>query len=185
MDQAQKIQVMLDKHEITELIHAYCNAADRHDIEKMRSLYHDDAMDDHGMFFSGPAMEFIDMLPDIQANMEILHHNVTTVNIKLNGEQHAEGEVYIIAFHRFKTDDGPADLLVGGRYFDHYEKRDGVWKFSYRSVDADWAHFDQPSRVTMDHPMVTGANVGKPGPEDPSYQHLKLFTFGEPFKPFT
>ena len=30
---------------------------------KMRSLYHVDAMDDHGSFFKGPAMEFIDMLP--------------------------------------------------------------------------------------------------------------------------
>ena len=74
-------------------------------------------------------MEFIGKLPEIQAPMEILHHNITSINIELDGH-YAEGEVYMIAFHRFKLEGGgSADLLVGGRYFDNYEKRDGAWKF--------------------------------------------------------
>jgi len=48
------------------------------------------AHDDHGSFFKGPAMEFIDMLPEIQAPMEILHHNITSINIALDGDK-AEG----------------------------------------------------------------------------------------------
>lgn len=176
-----KLQAMLDKHEITELIYAYCNAADRHDHVKMRSLYHEDAKDDHGIFFKGLAMDFIDQLPEIQKPMEILHHNVTTINIELDGD-YAEGEVYIIAFHRFKTEEGPADLLIGGRYFDHYEKRNGVWKFSLRAIDADWAHFDSPSKIAMDHPMVAGANNGIPGKDDPSYEYFKLLKFGQKFR---
>ena len=36
-----RLQALLDKQEITELIHAYCNAADRHDHDKLRTLYHD------------------------------------------------------------------------------------------------------------------------------------------------
>ena len=82
----QRLQVLLDKQEITELVHRYCNAADRHDHDKMRSLYHEDAIDDHGSFFKGLAMEFIDRLPAIQEPMEILHHNVTTVNIAVDGD---------------------------------------------------------------------------------------------------
>ena len=31
MTRDERIDVMLDKHEITELLYAYCNAADRHD----------------------------------------------------------------------------------------------------------------------------------------------------------
>lgn len=179
-----KLQAMLDKHEITELIYAYCNAADRHDHIKMRSLYHEDAIDDHGVFFKGLAMNFIDQLPEIQAPMDILHHNVTTINITLdpNNANYAEGEVYIIAFHRFKTETGgTADLLIGGRYFDHYEKRNGQWKFSMRAIDADWAHYDEPSKLAMNHPMVQGANIGKPGAEDPSYSYFKLSKFGQKF----
>jgi hypothetical protein len=173
-----RVQLMLDKQEITDLIHAYCNAADRHDHDKMRSLYHEDAIDDHGAFFKGLAMAFIDQLPAIQEPMQILHHNITTVNIALDGD-YAEGEVYVLAFHQVRTDDGPVDLLIGGRYFDKYERRAGKWKFSHRAVVADWANYNSPSTVCLDHPMVEGSYIGKPGLEDPSYEFFRLFRRGQ------
>ena len=168
-----RLQEWLDKAEITELVNRYCNAADRHDHDKMRSLYHEDAIDDHGAFFKGLAMEFIDQLPAIQEPMLILHHNVTTVNIALDGN-YGEGEVYVLAFHQVQTDDGPVDLLIGGRYFDKYEKRAGVWKFSHRAVVADWATFNNPSTVCLDHPMIAGSHIGRPGLDDPSYSFFRL-----------
>tara|TARA_R110002110_G_scaffold14698_1_gene67658 strand:- start:84953 stop:85498 length:546 start_codon:yes stop_codon:yes gene_type:complete len=173
----QQLQGLLDKQAIYELINRYCNAADRHDNELFRQLYHEDAWDDHGSFFKGPAMEFIDKLPEIQLPMEILHHNVTTVNIKLNGDR-AEGEVYILAFHKIATDDGAMDLLIGGRYFDKYEKRDGQWKFSHRAVVADWATLNDPSQVNLNNPVIAGAHIGKPGPADPSYEFFSQFQRG-------
>jgi SnoaL-like protein len=175
----QQIQELLDKQALFELVNAYCNAADRHDHEKMRALYHEDAIDDHGIFSKGSALDFIDKLPQIQAPMEILHHNVTTVNFKLNGD-FAEGEIYIIAFHKVRNDDGTSfDLLIGGRYFDKYTKRDGVWKFSYRSVVADWSNVHSPSIVDLQHPILQGAYIGKPGPVDPSYEFFSLFKRGQ------
>ena len=173
----QKLQTLLDKQEITDLVHAYCNAADRHDHDKMRALYHEDAIDDHGSFFRGLAMEFIDRLPEIQAPMEILHHNVTTTNIAVDGD-YAEGEVYILAFHKVKTDDGPFDLLIGGRYFDKYEKRNGEWKFAHRAVVADWAHLQEPSIVNLEHPVIEGSYIGRPGRGDPSSDFYRLFQWG-------
>ena len=177
MTRDEKIDAMLDKHEITELLYAYCNAADRHDHVKMRSLYHADAVDDHGSFFKGLAMEFIDKLPEIQAPMLILHHNVTTVNIARDGD-YAEGEIYIIAYHQVATDAEPMDLLIGGRYFDKYSKRDGVWKFAHRAVVADWATVNNPSTTRLDHPMIEGAYIGKPGTADPSYAFFRLLNRG-------
>jgi hypothetical protein len=176
-DKDSKIQEMLDKEEIRELVYIYCRAADRHDNELMRSLYHEDAYDDHGSFFKGKAMEFIDILPEIQKSMGILHHNVTTHNIKLDGDR-AEGETYIIAFHQVLTEQQDYDVLIGGRYFDEYEKRNDVWKFSSRAVDADWVYVNDPSQVNLTHPMIEGADIGNPSKEDPSYQRLKLFKRG-------
>src|SRR3546814_12958909 len=98
-----------------------------------------DAIDEHGKFAKGPASEFLNKLPEIQAPMAVLHHNVTTINLKLDGVR-AEGEIYLIAMHQVKTNEGLFDVLIGGRYFDKYEKRDGVWKFSHRSIVADWAY---------------------------------------------
>ncbi|GAA4895985.1 nuclear transport factor 2 family protein [Ferrimonas pelagia] len=173
-----KLKQLLDRQEIVALVNDYCNAADRHDQEKMRSLYHPDALDDHGSFFSGLAMEFIDMLPQIQAPMAILHHNVTTVNIKLDGDR-AEGEIYILAFHQINTDEGPMDLLIGGRYFDKYSKREGLWKFSHRAVVADWANLHPRSIVNLDNPIIKGSLIGKPGTADPSYEFFSLLKRGE------
>ena len=180
MDAALEAQLreLLDKQAITELIHAYCNAADRHDHDKMRALYHEDAIDDHGHFAKGPAMEFIDKLPEIQKAMAILHHNVTTVNLKLDGDR-AEGEVYILAFHQVKHEGELFDVLIGGRYFDKYEKRGGVWKFSYRSIVADWCYPAHPTAVQLDHPFLQGAHIGTPGPADPSYAFFSLLKRGQ------
>lgn len=173
----EALQALLDKQAIHELVHAYCNAADRHDHAKMRALYHEDAIDDHGHFAKGPAMDFIDKLPEIQKGMEILHHNVTTVNIKLDGNK-AEGEVYIIAFHKVKDGGKGFDVLIGGRYFDKYEKRNGAWKFSHRAIVADWAYPATPSAVNLEHPFLAGAHIGKPGLADPSYGFFSLFKHG-------
>src|SRR4029450_9471193 len=106
-----------------------------------------------------------------------LHHNVTTVNLALEGD-YGEGEVYLIAMHRFRTPDGPAELLVGGRYFDKYAKRDGRWKFIHRAILADWAHVHSPPIIDMSHPMVEGARSGRPGPADPSYAFFRLLRRG-------
>lgn len=182
MDQQleQQLRKLLDKQALYELVCAYANAADRHDHQKMRELYHEDAIDEHGHFFRGPAMEFIDKLPEIQKGMDILHHNVTTVNFKIAGNK-AEGEVYILAFHKTKDAEGAPgfDVLIGGRYFDKYEKRNGIWKFSHRAIVADWAYPANPSKVDLNHPFLAGAHIGKPGPDDPSYQFFSMFKWGE------
>ena len=174
IDVEGKIQEILDKDAIRDLVNMYCRAADRHDHVLMRSLYHEDAYDDHGSFFKGRAMEFIDLLPEIQKSMNILHHNVTTHNINLMGNN-AEGETYIIAFHQVIADQNKYDVLIGGRYFDKYEKREGVWKFSSRAVDADWAYVNDPTKVNLKHPMIEGANIGTTDDHDPSYSFLKTF----------
>ncbi|MEZ5567482.1 MAG: nuclear transport factor 2 family protein [Halioglobus sp.] len=174
-----RIEELLDRQAIMQLINAYCAAADRHDNERMRSLYHEDAIDDHGAFFKGLAMDFIDTLPAIQGPMRILHHNVTTVNLALDGD-YAEGEVYVLAFHQVDAEPQPIDLLIGGRYLDRYEKRHGEWKFSERAVLADWSMLNEPSRVKLDHPMIQGSHIGRPGARDPAYGFFRLLKWHGP-----
>ena len=176
------LQALIDKDAIRELVLSYCRAADRHDDLAMRELYHDDALDDHGSYFSGLAMEFIDKLPDIQKPMQILHHNVTTHNIKLDpsNTDFAEGEVYILAMHQALDPEGKLiDFIIGGRYLDKYEKRNNVWKFAHRAILADWCKLAAPSNITLDDHIIAGALIGKPGTDDPSYNFFSLFKRGK------
>ena len=71
------------------------------------------------------------------------------------------------------------DVLIGGRYFDRYERRDGVWKFSYRAIVADWAWTSDPSAVDFSHPFLQGAHIGCPGPQDPSYAFFSRLRRGQ------
>ena len=46
----EKLQQLLDKQEIHEVIMRYCRGIDRLDREMIRSVYHDDAIDEHGLW---------------------------------------------------------------------------------------------------------------------------------------
>ena len=62
-----------------------------------------------------------------------VRHSTTTHQIDLIDEAHATGRLYFFVL----TDIG---LDHWGRYVDHYEVIDGVWKFSSRNVTVDgWA----------------------------------------------
>lgn len=176
MTDAKAVQQLLDKQAISDLVHLYCRAADRRDYALLASLYHDDAIEDHGSFFQGLAKDFLQQMPAIQESMAILHHNITTLNLFFDAENphYAEGEAYVLAFHQVKTEQGLMDAMIGGRYLDKYEKRDGVWKFSFRTIVADWANINDPSVVDMSNPMVSGSYIGTADLQDPSYQLLRL-----------
>jgi ketosteroid isomerase-like protein len=173
-----RLRELLDREELRELIYAYCSAVDRHDFERLRTLYHPDATDHHGRLFQGPAGAFIEALPAILEPMEIVSHNVTNVSLKLDGNR-GEGEVGFFAFHRIRTPDGAQDMLLGGRYADRYERRAGLWKIAHRAVIADWIQVHEPSICDMRIPELEGSLLGSPDAGDPSYALFQLFRRGQ------
>lgn len=172
-----QIATLIAKEAIRDLVMAYARAADRKDVDLMRTLYHSDAVENHGSFFQGLARDFIDRLPEIQAPIDILQHHVTSHGIVIDGAV-AQGEVYVLAMHRVQRATDAFDVLIGGRYLDGYECRDGSWKFSRRAIVADWAHVWDPSIIALDHEMVKGSLIGTAGPDDPSYRLLSLLPRG-------
>jgi hypothetical protein len=56
-----KVQELLDKQEIYEVLMRYCRAIDRGDEPLMRSVYHPDGIDHHGIF-DGKASDFCEFL---------------------------------------------------------------------------------------------------------------------------
>lgn len=165
---------MLDEYLLRTLVHAYCRAVDRGDSAQLRSLYHRDAIDQHGGFSTGSVDDFFDKLDAARPYLRAMQHNITTVNFAISGDT-AEGEIYSIAMHTFTANDRDVDVLIGGRYLDKYEKRKGTWGFVERMIVTDWARVSDPSVLDFSHPIVKETPRGRFDANDPSCQFFSLF----------
>jgi hypothetical protein len=164
---------MLDEHALQKLVHAYCRAVDRGDIARLQELYHPDAVDAHGGFSTGSADDFLQQLIASRPHIRMMQHHITTANFEIAGHA-AEGEIYSIAVHTLAGKGRDVDVVVGGRYLDKYEKRDGVWKFTQRTIVTDWARLDDPSSMDVSHPITKDTLKGALDETDPSFQFFSL-----------
>ncbi|MFN3458374.1 MAG: nuclear transport factor 2 family protein [Novosphingobium sp.] len=161
---------MATRMALRHLVDAYGHGIDRRDWDLLRTLYHDDAVDDHTPYYCGPASGYIDWLPGMMANWRATMHTAFTQLLVVDGDR-AEGEVTARAWHL--TLDGARQFVAWGRYADHYERRDGVWRFARRSFILDHAE-DLPANVG-DNFGSEGVGTGRAGAEDPVYARLGLF----------
>lgn len=147
------LQRLLDHRDIQDLVIRYCRAVDRADWEALRTLYHEDATDDHGSLFQGSASQYIDRLPLITKGMSSTFHQISNHLIALQGDR-AEGEVYIVAYHlKTRSCGNEEQVITAGRYLDRYTRDQGVWKFLSRKAVMDWNEV-QPARRPW---PITGA----------------------------
>jgi ketosteroid isomerase-like protein len=167
------LQEMIDEFALRKLVHAYCRAVDRGDTERLRNLYHHDAVDAHGGFSAGTADQFLAQLAAARPHIRSMQHNITTVNFAIAGDV-AEGEIYTIAVHTLVGGGRDVDLVVGGRYLDRYSKRDDIWKIAERTIVTDWAQVRDPSVMDLNHPITKDTLRGTLDGGDPSYRFFSL-----------
>ena len=153
----------------------YCRGIDRRDFALVRSLYHDDAIDDHGAMFCGGPDDFVRWLPDMMAQWEATIHSISNSLFAIDGDT-AEGEHLVTAFHRTHPPDRK-EFTVWGRYLDTYQRRGGVWKFSHRSLVFDHGRI---TPVDEDSFAVMGSDAvhGRANRFDPSWQMPLLAGLG-------
>jgi ketosteroid isomerase-like protein len=167
------LQTLIDKQALRDLVHTYCRACDRRDFALLRTLYHDDAVDDHGAMFRGSADEFIAWIPGVMANFEATVHSITNALFIVQGDE-AQGELYTHAYHRTAAPDA-REISIGGRYLDRYQRRQGTWRFLHRSLALDWCRLE-PVDAQAYREFAAGAPRGRPDGTDPSYLALSFFS---------
>lgn len=125
---ASKLRNLVDRDEIWAVMLRFARGIDRFDRELVRSAYHDDATDDHGVFV-GSANDFIDWALELHNNSQsITHHLLTNHSCEVDGDEaHAETYYTFIGVNL-----KPPHLLSMGRYVDHLQRRQGVWRISSR-----------------------------------------------------
>jgi hypothetical protein len=139
-----RIEALLDKQDIYELSCKYMRGLDRLDEQLLLSVFFEDAWCDYG-FTRGTPAEFIRFAITSLQSHTANQHMIGNVLIELEGDE-AFGEVYFNAYHKVMAETGFEDIIIAGRYLDRYEKREGTWKFAYRSEVVDWSR----TRPTQD-----------------------------------
>lgn len=133
------LQALADKEAIREVLYRYCRAVDRRDWDLLRSVYFEDAFEDHGPVARCNAPEYIDIMQKRVevGNRTISQHVMYNILIDLDGDT-ARSEGY---FRAVVGGGGSTDLLTaGGRYIDQLERRDGQWRISHRIALVEWSH---------------------------------------------
>ncbi len=129
-----EIRALLDRQAITDVLHLYCRAIDRTDEELLASVYHPDAIDDHGSF-SGDAAAFVARtIRRMREEYKSSQHRISNILIELHDDI-AFVESYVVAVHSLHDE---RIEMAGARYVDRFARREGSWKIARRLVLIDW-----------------------------------------------
>lgn len=134
-----KMATLDDHRNIQRQLAVYCIAVDRRDESLLRSVYHDDAYDDHAGEFAGPVDEFIPWVLTFLANDTFGFHQLGQSIIDIDGDR-ATAETYWTSHRGIIDDDGGSRVVSsGGLYLDRFERRDDDrWRIAQRTVTRTW-----------------------------------------------
>jgi hypothetical protein len=167
-ENALQLQEIVDKERIRTLLGLYCRALDRLDCELLKSIYHDDGVDEHGVYAAN-AHEFAERIIAVIGSItEYGFHTVTHSVIKVEGDL-ATAESYYYGYHvigagidkvtqffgatyareqvRNGAIDQPHEHIAAGRYLDVFARRKGKWKILKRRITNEWGQ-SQPCRLS-------------------------------------
>lgn len=141
MSDPTKIEALIARQEIADVIYRYARGIDRLDFDLVRSCYHPDAYDDHGTF-SGNVEDFITAATEFLARWTTTQHFMGNMLIEIDGDR-ARAETYAVAYHRREDSNGDGkDDVMGIRYVDRFEKRNDDWRIAHRVVANEWRRVD-------------------------------------------
>jgi SnoaL-like protein len=133
------VEDLLAREEIGDVVKRLARGTDRLDEELIASCYHEDGVDDHNVFRGGGrafARWVVETLPHFAATM----HFVGPPYVRLDGDV-AHVDTYCVAHHVSYPDDAgdQSDMVLGLRYVDRFERREGRWLIAKRVCAFDWS----------------------------------------------
>jgi len=125
------------ERQIRQVVANYCRGVDRRDWALVRDCYHDDAVEDHGIFTGGPD-DFVAWLAERHADGAPCVHFLGSPLVVLAGDA-AFVESYAVSIQATPLPDGRDGSAVGGcRYIDRFERRLGRWRIASRTMTVEF-----------------------------------------------
>lgn len=170
------LESLIAKQDIADCLARYARGVDRTDGNLLHSCYWDDAIEEHGSSYVGPARAYVDGAIARLANAGTMGHYLCNTHYEFdNTGTVAWVETYVLTFARFAKDGEPWDTLTGGRLIDRFEQRGSEWRIKHRKTILDWNR-DQPMAETwclgMFNPADPRIIMGKRGSGDESYKRF-------------
>jgi ketosteroid isomerase-like protein len=127
MDSETTLRELVDRQQITELIHAYCERFDRADADGVAALFTPDAVIDYNPDTDNIRGENMaaTIAVGLRDTFAASSHHVSNISIDFEGADAARSLCYIYAWHRYR--DGSPDGHLWGRYRMRYARSAGGW----------------------------------------------------------
>ena len=135
-DDAVAVQEMIARQKITDVLTRYARGIDRCDLDTLLGVFWPDSKADYG---SGAQLAAAWCRATLEALKGMLRtqHSISNITIKIDGDE-ARAETYCHAYHELESPSGRREMVVGGRYLDRLERRDGEWRIAQRTYVMDW-----------------------------------------------
>jgi ketosteroid isomerase-like protein len=127
MDSENTLRELVDRQQITELIHAYCERFDRADADAVAALFTPDAVIDYNPDTDNIRGENMaaTIAVGLRNTFAASSHHVSNISIEFEGADAARSLCYIYAWHRYR--DGSPDGHLWGRYRMRYARGAEGW----------------------------------------------------------
>jgi hypothetical protein len=158
----ERLQELVDKQDITEVIYRYARSMDRLDAELGYSVFWPEATADyHEQMYQGTGKGFVDMCMAAHPGFLSHSHQFSNILITVDGDT-ATSETYgDVTLRRADADGRLIDTRNLGRYVDRWERRDGEWRIIERTYVHDFDASTQPGSDFQ--------TIGARDRTDPSY----------------
>ncbi|MEZ5737653.1 MAG: nuclear transport factor 2 family protein [Novosphingobium sp.] len=159
----ERLQRIEDIEAIRGLLSQIARGIDRFDGELLAEAIHADAIIDMGGAAPISGSAFASALKPPAEPRPGRMHIITNERIDITGDN-AESETYILSCQDMLAGEVRKTRLRAGRYLDRFERRDGGWKLSARTLIDEWSRIDEVTEA-----ISPGAHTGRPAPDDLSY----------------
>lgn len=157
---------LADRLAIAETLALYCRGIDRCDAAQLAAVFTPDARIDYGDG-AKPVAQAIPALMAGLGAMRLTQHNISNTVMRIDGER-ARAETNCVALHLIPAPEGEVELVVGGRYLDRLEQREGRWLIAERLYVMDWNR-TTPATMALEGGLIGGLQRhGGRGDDDPA-----------------
>ena len=163
-----------DRFQIEQLMRRWARAVDRRDWPLVRTVFHPDAVDDHGMY-KGGIDGLLDWLEARHQWISMSMHVLGNTTIEFVGADLALCESYVVAYQRYDAQPGadpvhikaalgervepvdlPIDAVMPARYVDEVTRRGNVWRISNRVTVFEGRYFLVADNAPLDPTWTVG-----------------------------